>query len=456
MAALWQGHRAQRAAPMPYSAAMPSRLPARQQALAETPAAAPTERPAVRAYRLQLQRVDKLRAQLAELDTLAQWQRDERLRALLPLQRQAQRLAADLVRALDAALQDAPDDGLGPRHRAAAAQALCEHARALAESGDAALAADMTALHDRHSRDSIADLRRAAAQALRSELEGYFGRPLHGADAAADEEDVLHAARQQWHTEREAARAKKAAKAAARQARQGSATTAPDAPAPADPAQEARRIYRQLASALHPDRVPEGPERAAMTALMQQANQAYESKDLLKLLDLQARLDSHAAGNAEQRAMGLSAATLRHYNQLLGQELEDLRAALLIEEDQLLDAHPHVAPFLMGRTNGKTRAEVLAKAGQHELRLLRLQIEEAQASLKALSNGASGRRWLAGQRQRQREADEDSELDQFLTSLLDDGPPGFGPGGFGDTDGGNPFAPPRRRRRRGPPDDIPF
>ena len=220
--------------------------------------------------------------------------------------------------------------------------------------------------------------------------------------------------------------------------------------------QSVREVYRRLASALHPDRVPEGPERAAMTALMQQANQAYESKDLLKLLDLQARLDSHAAGNAEQRAMGLSAATLRHYNQLLGQELEDLRAALLIEEDQLLDAHPHVAPFLMGRTNGKTRAEVLAKAGQHELRLLRLQIEEAQASLKALSNGASGRRWLAGQRQRQREADEDSELDQFLTSLLDHGPPGFGSGGFGDTEGGNPFAPPRRRRRGGPPDDIPF
>ena len=45
------------------------------------------------------------------------------------------------------------------------------------------------------------------------------------------------------------------------------------------------------------------------------------------VIDLQARLDSHAAGNAEQRAMGLSAATLRHYNQLLGQELDDLRAA---------------------------------------------------------------------------------------------------------------------------------
>jgi hypothetical protein len=220
--------------------------------------------------------------------------------------------------------------------------------------------------------------------------------------------------------------------------------------------QSVREVFRRLASALHPDRVPEGPERDAMTALMQQVNQAYEAKDLLKLLDLQARLDSHATGNAEQRAMGLSAATLRHYNQLLRQELDDLRTALLIEEEQLLDAHPHVAHFLMGRTNGKTRAEVLAKAGQHELRLLQRQIEEAQASLKALSNGASGRRWLAGQRQQQREADEDSELDQFLTSLLDDGPPGVGPGGFDDADDGNPFASPRRRRRGGPPDDLPF
>jgi curved DNA-binding protein CbpA len=181
--------------------------------------------------------------------------------------------------------------------------------------------------------------------------------------------------------------------------------------------QSVREVYRRLASALHPDRVPEGPEREARTRLMQQANQAYEAKDLLKLLDLQARLDSHAAGNAEQRAMGLSAATLRHYNQLLGQELDDLRAALLIEQDRLLESHPHLGPHLMGRTDGKTRAEVLTKAGQDELRLLRLQIEEAQLSLKALSNGASGRRWLTAQRQRQREADEDSELEQFLTEL---------------------------------------
>lgn len=178
-----------------------------------------------------------------------------------------------------------------------------------------------------------------------------------------------------------------------------------------------------------------------MTHLMQHAHQAYEAKDLLKLLDLQARLDSDAAGSAELRAMGLSAATLRHCNQLLGPELDDLRAALLIKQDRLLESHPQLGPYLMGRTDGKTRAEVLTRAGPDELRRLRLQIEESQLTLKALPNGAYGRRWLAGQRQWQREADEDSDLDKFQTNLLENG---------------NLFAPPRRRRRGGPPDDIPF
>jgi curved DNA-binding protein CbpA len=217
--------------------------------------------------------------------------------------------------------------------------------------------------------------------------------------------------------------------------------------------QSVREVYRKLASALHPDRVPEGPEREAMTALMQQANQAYEGKDLLKLLDLQARLDSHASGDARQRVMGLSAATLRHYNQLLDQELGDLRSALLIEQDHLLVSHPGLAPYLLGRTTGKTRAEMLARAGQDELQAFRLQIEEAQDGLKALSNAASGRRWITQQRQRHREEDENAALDEFFSSLMGNGPPGFGPDAFDDADDIDPFKPPRRGRRGSTPED---
>ncbi len=371
---------------------------------------------------------------------------------------------------------------LSPAQRRTLRRSITEQAAELIELMDGPPPAWLVEIHDRYARKSHA--RQVAEDKL--EMQAMLGEALGedlGEELLSDEELAARLAQvmakeARRKEEAEAAEAADAAETpgpqphgrpgaagratgagagAARGARRRATVQAQRQAAEAlQFTQSVREVYRRLASALHPDRVPEGPERDAMTTLMQQANQAYEAKDLLKLLDLQARLDSHAAGNAEQRVMGLSAATLRHYNQLLGQELDDLRAALLIEEDQLLDAHPHLSPYLTGRTNGKTRAEVLAKAGQDELRLLRLQIEKAQVSLKALSNGASGRRWLAGQRQRQREADEDSELEQFLTSLLDDGSPGFGPGGFDETDGGNPFAPPRRRRRGGPLDDIPF
>lgn len=56
-----------------------------------------------------------------------------------------------------------------------------------------------------------------------------------------------------------------------------------------------------VASALHPDRVPKGPDREAMPALTQQASQGYERKDLLTLPDLQARLDSQDELQALQR-----------------------------------------------------------------------------------------------------------------------------------------------------------
>ena len=369
---------------------------------------------------------------------------------------------------------------LSPAQRRTLRRSITEQAAELIELLDAPPPAWLVEIHDRHARKTHARQVAEDKLSMQAMLGEALGEDL-GDELLSDEE---LAARLAQVMAKEARRKEEAEKAEAAEAartpgpqprgRPGAAGRAAGAGAPGGArarataqahrqaaealqfTQSVREVYRRLASALHPDRVPEGPERDAMTTLMQQANQAYEAKDLLKLLDLQARLDSHAAGNAEQRAMGLSAATLRHYNQLLGQELDDLRAALLIEQDQLLESHPYLGPYLMGRTDGKTRAEVLAKAGQDELRALRLQIEEAQISLKALSNGASGRRWLTAQRQWHREEDEDGELEQFITSLLDQGRPAFGPGAFGDEDEVSPSASARRRRRRGPRDDTAF
>ncbi|MFX4717623.1 molecular chaperone DnaJ, partial [Acinetobacter baumannii] len=69
-------------------------------------------------------------------------------------------------------------------------------------------------------------------------------------------------------------------------------------------------IYRQLASALHPDREPDPVERERKSALMSQANAAYERGDLTALLQLQlqaAQVDeAHIAQMADDKLAALS------------------------------------------------------------------------------------------------------------------------------------------------------
>jgi len=372
---------------------------------------------------------------------------------------------------------------LSPAQRRTLRRSIAEQAAELIELTDGPPPDWVVEIHDRHARKTHAQQVQEDKLSMQAMLGEALGEDL-GDELLSDEELAARLAQAMAQDARrkeeaEAAEAAEEADAAAapgtqarhrpgaasRAAGPGVARGARDRASAAAQRQAAealqftqsvREVYRRLASALDPDRVTEGPEREAMTALMQQANQAYEGKDLLKLLDLQARLDSHASGDAAQRVMGLSAATLRHYNHLLEQELGELRTALLVEQDQLLESHPGLAPYLLGRTDGKTRAEVLAQAGQDELRELRSQIQQAQASLQALSNAASGRRWLTRQRQQQRVDDEDSALEDFLSSLLEDGPSGLGPGAFDDVDDARPYAPPRRGRKRGPSGGMPF
>ncbi|MGA1288974.1 MAG: J domain-containing protein [Rubrivivax sp.] len=321
-------------------------------------------------------------------------------------QQQAQRrrpLVADLLRCGEGLLRamDAFEDAqrLSPAQRRTLHRCIAERAVALIGRLDGPPPDWLVEIHDRHARKTHAQQVREDRLSMQARLSEALGvdlgdEPLTEAELAA-------------RLARERATATDTA-AAQPQAAQAVAFT-----------QSVREVYRKLASALHPDRIPEGAERDAMTALMQQANEAYEAQDLLKLLDLQARLDHQASGDAAQRVMGLSAATLRHYSQRLEQELVELRSALSIEQDHLLASHPGLAPYLLGRTDGQTREEMLSRAAQDELRALQLEIEEAKDSLNALSNAASGRRWIAQQRQRQREDDENARFDGFFSGSWD-------------------------------------
>jgi len=91
--------------------------------------------------------------------------------------------------------------------------------------------------------------------------------------------------------------------------------------------QTVREVYRKLASALHPDRMPAGTpaeERAAATARMQRANAAYEAGDLLTLLELQLQIEQVDMAHASRMA----ADQVRHFNKVLSGQLQELEAEI--------------------------------------------------------------------------------------------------------------------------------
>ena len=67
-----------------------------------------------------------------------------------------------------------------------------------------------------------------------------------------------------------------------------------------DASRSLRAVYRQLASALHPDREQDERERQRKTRLMQRVNVAYGKQDLLQLLTLQLEIEQidHTHGHS--------------------------------------------------------------------------------------------------------------------------------------------------------------
>lgn len=334
---------------------------------------------AARAYNLQLTRIDKLRSQLAEMDALAQQHRLALHGAIHPLQRQ---LARD-QRALALVLDEHLEGKLLSRGQADTARAvLCRLARVLAEDGDTA----MRELHDRHSPRSLADLKQAAADVMRERLEAVLGEPLDNEGDKLSAEQLLRAGmerlrqaqedvRQHRRDAAQARRARKKPGAVARQAEQHDADTL------------LRRLFRQLASALHPDREPDPEMRLRKTALMSEANAAYEKRDLVALLQIQGRAELAEPAAVQQLSdERLASLTLLLKEQVAVLERERAgRQAALADEFNLPDGvSPNANTLLQSRID-QTRAL--------EAALAQLAHDRAQ-----VGEPARLKRWLNAQR----------------------------------------------------------
>ena len=198
----------------------------------------------------------------------------------------------------------------------------------------------LVALHSVYfsAQDQTQALQDAKRQVVEA-VEAVLGRPidLEGLDDMASPEELLAAVMRKVHGEQQAQAQAQAQEQAQRhpasKAKRPTTARQRKAEEEAQDAKSAMRtIYRQLASALHPDREPDLAERERKSALMSQANAAYERGDLVTLLRLQLQAqqvdEAHISRLADDKLAALSRLLKEQVAALEGEVFEaEMRAS---------------------------------------------------------------------------------------------------------------------------------
>jgi hypothetical protein len=334
---------------------------------------------ASRAHQIQLTRITKLKQQIAELDTLAQAHRVAVHQQVHPLRAETRQQLRSMVLLID---QRLAGKTLATPQRRDAIKILCGMAATLASEGDA----EMAALHDRHSPTTLAEQALAESQAMRAGMEAAFGASLDDLPPDASIEQILAAGMANMREQEERADEDKRARAERRQASKKAK------PAPAQTQAQAkldnaasllRGLFRQLASALHPDREQDATARERKTALMGEANAAYGRKDLLALLQLQQQAGlSDLLGTGALAEEQLAAMTL-----LLKQQVANLERERMGRQDALAQE------FQLSRRMGVT-PRTLQMVLLEQVEELEMALEMMQADATMVQSDAGFKRWL--------------------------------------------------------------
>lgn len=92
-----------------------------------------------------------------------------------------------------------------------------------------------------------------------------------------------------------------------------------------------KQIYQRLIAHLHPDREPDEQQKIKKTSLMQQVNAAYQTQDLMALIQLQIQIGQQNQGALAQLAdeqLHLYNLNLAKHSQQLAQDIEQYRLML--------------------------------------------------------------------------------------------------------------------------------
>jgi hypothetical protein len=355
--------------------------------------------PAQKRFNTLLARVSELSDSIAMLETLSTQHRSSHLPAMRALKQQEDTARKNLLLFLDGRLHQAELTATQRRSATQIILALCE---ALEHTYDPQVQAVFHQHHSEEDAQALAEEAREGAAHAKAVFEDLFGKPLQGADDLHTAEAVFEAGlrqyrEQQQHLEdkRQAKKAKK--KPAARQLK--------DAQQHMDANTALRTVYRQLASALHPDREPDEAERLRKTALMSEVNAAYDSKNLSALLKLQlhmAQIDSAALSRIADDKLNAMSLLLKEQVQAL-------------EEDEA-QAHFEIRHYLGVNELDHISAESLARALAIQLRDKQHEVDTLERDLRRIHNEAELKRWLKEQAQLAKEARAElTDLDRLMS-----------------------------------------
>lgn len=238
-------------------------------------------------------------------------------KAVHELTQRSQRLCKSMLLLLDARIQaSSKPQGLTANQKQQAIRMVLGLCDELAEVPDD----DVQAVYQRYVDDDEEDDKQARLEAQEL-LESYLGEDFAQGREFDSPEDVLRAAMKFEQQKHQAQQEKRNAKRAARKAAKGPTAREQAAQQKDLDAQNAlRTVFRQLASALHPDREPDEALRKQKTALMSEVNTAYERKDLNALLRIQLQAEMVDSSKAAQ----LSDAKLKAMCNLLAEQLRAL------------------------------------------------------------------------------------------------------------------------------------
>jgi hypothetical protein len=329
-----------------------------------------------------IKKLDKQKKCLVEWRESAQAAHEHCARVLNPLIDEYRALELQRLRILDEAYAN-PAFKKGERTKLS--YLICELALPLLAEGDGD--EEIKALYNCHSDQDFDTMQREsdaeAGEVMKLMMGEVFGRDIGDADLSSP--DKVHAFVEAQLLAEEAER--EAQRASRKQSKRQIALEAQKEAEKARIQQSMQEIYRKLVTRLHPDREMDPVERERKTELMQQVNQAYEKKDLLKLLELQLQAEQIDQGHLGQ----IAEERLNAYNQLLKEQSDELQRE--IEDVEVgLRMQLNIAYY-----EALTPKSLMTRLNR-DIRELRYQILSLQSGLRDFGDIADLKAWLKSYR----------------------------------------------------------